>query len=82
MNYETPFLKYAVEFQSTTFDYDKKCDEINRVITSLRLFKQGAVSYNEIFTTPAVDIASGESVKSSSPPMQRIPKYYLDLERM
>jgi hypothetical protein len=75
---EAVFLKYAVEFQSTIFEYNKKRDEINRVITSLRLFKQGAVSYNEIFTKPAPDIALGESVISNSRSMQRVPEYNLD----
>jgi Apea-like HEPN len=77
---EAPFLKYAVEFHCTIFEYNKKSDEIDRVITSLRLFKQGAVSYSEMYTTSALTVALGESVKSSSRSMQHVPKYNLKQE--
>jgi hypothetical protein len=76
--YEAPFLKYAIGFRCTIFEYNQKSGPgIDRVITSIRLYKRGAISYCEVYSTPAVDIALGESVKSGPRSLQHIPKYQL-----
>jgi hypothetical protein len=84
--HEVYSLRYAIEFSSTIFEYNVKSGpKLDRTITFLRLYKQGAISYSEVYDTPAVDLALGMSIKSKSRSSQRFPEFHLnqnDIKRL
>lgn len=71
-------LKYAIAFSCTVFEYNEKSRyALERIITSLRLYQHGTVSYSEVYSTPAVDMALGRSVSSRPRSLQHVPEYQL-----
>jgi hypothetical protein len=78
-SHEVYYLRYAIEFNSTIFEYNEKSGpKLCRTITFLRLYKQGAVSYSEVYDTPAIGMALGVSIKSKPRSLQHFPEYHLN----